>query len=289
MFKIFPFLSLMIALSACRYESTNDLRSSFDRYSPQSVFPDGRHVFVSADGNQLLTLDVSPDGVSAKHQNGGSSPLNATLLEVLGSDQLPERSFVAFEEGARSETGQKFFYYPFMFNESNIWWMRPSSEVEIATVSDLAQHISTEIGQKRFINFQMVPESQKRIVISFFEQKRAERQQEAQTRNNASDRAPPVAHPVQPRQQAQIKGFTVGDGVYVQGFLSDETALIQDIDTQSQRVKVFRYSDGVSEWVSADRIISRGQSTANDVGRTAVGVAAIVCLLSPDTCKPAQR
>lgn len=289
MFKVIVFLPLMIALSACRYESTNDLRSSMDRYSPHNVFPQGQHVFVSADGNQLLTLTVTAEGARAKHQNGGSSPLSASVLEVLGSDRLPDKSFVAFDEGAKSETGQKFHYYPFLFNETNIWWLRPSSEVEIRTLAELARHISTGIDKNRFINFQMVPESQEKIVISFFDQQRAERQQQTQARNDAAARTPPAAQPVQPRQPVQVNGFTIGDGVYVEGFLSDETALIQDIDPQGRRVKVFRYSDGVSEWVSADRIISRGQSTANDLGRTAVGVAAFVCLFSPETCKPAQK
>ena len=83
----------------------------------------------------------------------------------------------------------------------------------------------------------------------------------------------------------KIDGLDIGDGVYVQGFFSDELVYVVRKDRASNTVKVRRGYDGTTTWVSVNKIITRQQSTMNDVGRTAVAFVAIACLFSPQNCK----
>lgn len=83
---------------------------------------------------------------------------------------------------------------------------------------------------------------------------------------------------------SKIDYLNVGDGVYVQGILSDELVYIVRIDKSDNTVKVRRRSDGTTTWVKANKIITREQSTVNDVGRTVVVAAALYCLFSPKEC-----
>lgn len=84
------------------------------------------------------------------------------------------------------------------------------------------------------------------------------------------------------RYNSVISGLDIGDSVYVQGWFSDELVQVIRIDRSDNTVKVRRRYDGTTTWVNASKIITREQSTANDVGRTVVAVAAIACLFSPE-------
>ena len=86
-------------------------------------------------------------------------------------------------------------------------------------------------------------------------------------------------------KQSKIALLDIGDGVYVQGLFSDELVYIKRIDRSNNQVKVQRASDGTTKWVSADSIITREQSQVNNLGRGALLVGAIVCGMSPDSCK----
>lgn len=83
---------------------------------------------------------------------------------------------------------------------------------------------------------------------------------------------------------ADINDLDVGDGVYVQGFFSDELAYIKRIDYQRYKVKVARTSDGTAVWVSPSQIISREESIGNDVERGAVVITILACILNPEDC-----
>lgn len=83
----------------------------------------------------------------------------------------------------------------------------------------------------------------------------------------------------------KLAELDIGEGVYVQGYFSDELAYIMRIDHQNQRVKVQRPSDGTAIWVGADKIISREESTVNDVGRAAVAIGVFYCIFNPEDCK----
>lgn len=103
--------------------------------------------------------------------------------------------------------------------------------------------------------------------------------------------------PIQKREETTNKQFSnkqyaskladldVGEGVYVQGFFSDELVYVMRIDYQNERVKVQRAVDGTAKWVSAGSIISREESSINDVGRAAVTIGVFYCLFNPDACK----
>lgn len=84
---------------------------------------------------------------------------------------------------------------------------------------------------------------------------------------------------------SKIDSLDIGDGVYVQGFLSDELATVVRIDKSDNTVKVRRAEDGTTAWVNVSRIITREEAAVNDVGRAAVGAAVIWCLFSPESCQ----
>ena len=75
------------------------------------------------------------------------------------------------------------------------------------------------------------------------------------------------------------------DGVYVQGWLSDEMAIVMRVDKANRRVKVRRSEDLTTTWVEADRIITREQAQMNEIGRGAIMLTAGFCLFFPDKCR----
>lgn len=77
----------------------------------------------------------------------------------------------------------------------------------------------------------------------------------------------------------------VDDGVYVQGWLSDEMSIVMRVDKANRRVKVRRSEDLTTTWVDADRIITREQANMNDIGRGALVLTAGFCLFYPDKCR----
>lgn len=84
---------------------------------------------------------------------------------------------------------------------------------------------------------------------------------------------------------SKMASLAVGDGVYVQGLLSDELGYIAALDAASNRVKVRRAEDGTTVWVDESRVISREESRLNDVGRVVGGAALLYCLFNPEECK----
>lgn len=279
-------LVLLLVLSACRYESTADLRPSVTQYKPTGAFPVGEYVFQSRDQSELLVLEVKPDDARIAYQNQGQSPLSDRIIAILGSDRWPEKVYVAMAEGGTDKQGaQTWHYYPFSFNEQFIGWMKPASPVQVFGLADLAQHITAAEQAGGSLALDRVAPEQAPAVLARFENWRKNSKQAPATPapGPAPTAPPPAATP------PTVKGFSVGDGVYVQGFLSDKPSIIQEIDQANRRVKVRRYDDGVSEWVGFDSIISRNESTVNDVARTGAFIGVMVCAFSPETCKPTQK
>jgi uncharacterized membrane protein len=83
---------------------------------------------------------------------------------------------------------------------------------------------------------------------------------------------------------SKLADLDIGEGVYAQGFFSDELVYVMRIDYQNHRVKVQRPEDGTAKWVSASDIISREQSAVNDLGRAAVTIGVFYCLFNPEEC-----
>ena len=84
---------------------------------------------------------------------------------------------------------------------------------------------------------------------------------------------------------SKIDSLDIGEGVYIQGWLSDELVTIVRIDKSSNKVKVLRSKDGTAKWVSVDEIITREESQANDVGRGVITLGIIYCLFNPQQCQ----
>ncbi len=86
-------------------------------------------------------------------------------------------------------------------------------------------------------------------------------------------------------QAANIHDLDLGEGVYLQGIVSDELVRVVRIDIGRNLVKVLRSEDGTAKWVNPSQLISRESSIVNDVGRTAAVITIAACLLNPEACK----
>lgn len=275
-------LSLLM-LAACRYESTADLRGAAEAYDPSGAFPNGEYVFQTRDQNSMMLLMVEGSTARVAYQNQGGAPGKEQLIALLDSDGFPDKMFVAVALGGKSRDGvQSYHYYPFSFGKTHIRWFRPAEITTVFGLADLTQNMKSLDGGTIF---SLVPPDQQNAVVARFEAWRAKTVAGQQAPRSAQQQAPPAPVMTEPT----VNGLTVGDGVYVQGAFSDQPSIIQQIDTASGRVKVRRYSDGVSEWVPMNRIISRDQSTVNDVARTGIVIGAFVCMFSPETCKGTQK
>lgn len=288
MFNRFLLLLGLFVLAACRYESTSDLRSAMTSYTVDAAFAQGEHLFLSRDQNQILLMEITPGRAKIAHQFGGDMPKSEDIIAILGSDRMPKNTYLAMAKGATSaEKGQIYEYYPFYFNKDYIHWIRPSETETVSGLSDLTRRVSEARKKNIGVTFDKIPVGQMRDVANRFIEKRQAREAEAarqkqqrEMAESAKSASPPVVS-----SGGTVKGFTVGDGVYVQGGFSDFAATIQQVDQTSRSVKVRRHDDGISEWVSFDRIISRNQSSANDVARGAAATVLVVCLFNPDACK----
>lgn len=275
-------LALMF-LSACRFESNTDLRPEMTNYSLTAALPAGEYLFQSPDQNAALMLDVNAERIEALYQFKGNDPQLINLIGLLGSDQLPEKTYVVMEDGrSGQEQEQKYNYYLFQFSDRHIEWLKPEFVRHISGVADLAQN-AVDLSQSNGATFNLVPIEARNEVISRFVAWRQNRGNQTGAAVNSGTAA------VRAEAEPTINGLRVGDGAYVQGFLEDHPSRIQEIDLANRRVKVKRYSDGISEWVAADKIISREESTMNDIGRGGVVVIGIICLISPETCKPKSQ
>ena len=76
-------------------------------------------------------------------------------------------------------------------------------------------------------------------------------------------------------QAENIDYLTVGEGVYIEGFASDELVYITHIDKANNRVRVRRADDNVAEWVHASRLITADRSRRNNVERGVVAVGLV--------------
>lgn len=76
----------------------------------------------------------------------------------------------------------------------------------------------------------------------------------------------------------------VGDRRYLAGALEDVMVQVLEVSPDGTRARVLRSDDGSTEWVDANRLISRSESATRDMGRIGVGVGIFVCLLNPEAC-----
>src|SRR5690606_25253735 len=183
---------------------------------------------------------------------------------------------------ARAAKAKDFSIFPFSFGSTHVEWVQPPNPTRVSDLEDLARHLAAP--ETKRVSFALVAERDRPTVLARFEAWRGQGSAGAPSAPAVPAPAAPV--PVAPPAFAgppTVRGLAVGDGVHVQGILSDSPSIIQEIDQANGRVKVRRMSDGVSEWVSADRLISRDESTVNDLARTGAVLGVFVCRLSPET------
>ncbi|SEH94998.1 hypothetical protein [Paracoccus alkenifer] len=269
---------LFLALAGCKYESTADLRSSATVYPVTGAYPPGEYLFQTAEQDAILALIVGQEQAVLAYQLQSWPPMSARAVAVLGSDSFPERTYVAMAPAEATADQQAeslvFQYFPFSFWETHVEWVQPPAVTRVADIEDLARHLSAP-GTKR-VSFALVAEQDRPAVLARFQAL------QEQGKGGAAPAPAPVAPPA--ALPPTVRGLSVGDGVHVQGVLSDSPSIIQEIDQAGGRVKVRRMSDGVSEWVSADRLISRDESTLNDVARAGTVIGVFACLINPELC-----
>lgn len=293
-------LVALLSLSACYYTSTADLRPEMIRYRLDAAVPAGKRLYVSQDGKSMLELQISEAAIEARLQQGGSSPDSTNFVAMLGSERmLPANTFLAMSIGGTNKEGQRLYqYFAFQFSQTHVSWIRPSSTTTVAGLAEMGQKVTADMRAGRSVVFMQVAQADEASVRARFAdlRRKAEAENAAKREREKAKKAPPVASAPTPSpaptpsasnentSRANVKGYVIGDGVYVQGTFSDQAGRIQDIDTGRGRVKVLRYSDGISEWVDASRIITRQESTTNDIARGVGMLGIMVCITNPDAC-----
>lgn len=83
--------------------------------------------------------------------------------------------------------------------------------------------------------------------------------------------------------------FDVGETVAISGLGENRRATVLRIDSYKNNVKVQFHHNGFSEWISANRLLSNGESWSDDMAETAVWTVLAVCLFAPEQCQDAQK
>lgn len=267
-------LLLLAGLSGCYYESETDLTRGLQKREPSVFFAEGRHTFVSrADGADFIVLDVRRDEARIVKRdlstNGTDSPITVDWVATYksGSGWNPDRDFhIAVAQYGSGERPYK--YLPFAWAKDNIVFADiAGSGTSVASFAELRRHYHA--NRARAVVYDRVSAARGRELVALDDRRKAA----AAVTTTRARTAPATGH------------LDVGDGVYVQGVFADELAIITRIDRATGRVKVRRARDYTTVWVSADRVITREQSVANDLGRGVVAIGVMVCIFNPDACQ----
>jgi len=287
MLRLFCLFSVVFFVSACRYESKGADYSVGEELVPmEDIISPTAKLYVRDDQKQILFLVTGSSATKAKTQSRGGDWWSATIDKVVKLDGLPSGVFVAV-----SKQSEETHYYAFgVTDKGQILWIEPS-RTDVKSRADLVSAISADFSTEERQNwFALVPagHGHERALVGDFAVAQLGSEAEEAFFGSATD-DPLVILPTKPpasmdQQVVTLDGYAVGDGVYLQGWLSDETGMIQAIDETNRTVKVLRYSDGTSSWVSIENIISRDQATANDLARTAGVGLVLLCIFNPEAC-----
>jgi hypothetical protein len=166
-------------------------------------------------------------------------------------------------------------YYIFKLDDTTATWLELSSSEAVSSVSDLVSKANTAIKGGSARTYYL---AQPDIGLAKLNSLNSENQ-----RRDAASKA--ASESKKQAVQSKLDGLDIGDGVYVQGFFSDELVYIVRIDKEKNSVKVRQSQDGYTKWVSGDDIISKEASTVNDAARVGVGIGIMVCLFNPEACQ----
>ncbi|MFN4153687.1 MAG: hypothetical protein ACK4HF_03460 [Paracoccaceae bacterium] len=295
MFRLLLAFLAVLAVSACRYDSDTDVTRGWTQYKLSGFFGEGIHYLGTDNKDELIRIAVATDGVEIRRHTGGSEAETLKLRRIVGGDAVGKRFYVGV-----SERSGKFSYWPFVLNDGAIYWHRPKEVVTIHTADQLISNVRAGLDAK--VYRRMAPLAP---ADAFALDDRLRSMRERAVAKSATEKsqksttaapapAPPtgnfVAAPqAPPAAPARVNGYVIGDGIFVRGWLSDESGRIVDIDQASGKAKVLRYRDGTTAWVEGSSLISREEAAATNLARGAVAVGVMVCLFSPETCKPKSK
>lgn len=294
MFKLIFALFAVFALSSCRYDSETDVTRGWTAYKLSGFFGDGIHYLGSDNKDELIRIAVAAESIEIRRHSGGSDEERVKLLRIVGGEAVGNRFYIGV-----SERSGKFSYWPFIWSEGAVYWHRPSDVVTIQTSDQLIAKVRAGIDAKAYRRLAPLPPAQAfalddrlRSLREASVAKAALEKAQKSTPQAPAQPSPGLAFAPQapaPAAPARVNGYVLGDGVFVRGWLSDESGRIVDIDPVAGRAKVLRYSDGTTAWVASSSLISREEAAATNLARGAVAVGVMVCLFSPETCKPKKQ
>ena len=73
------------------------------------------------------------------------------------------------------------------------------------------------------------------------------------------------------------------DRYYLSQVFENELVTVLYVDYRSNSVKI-RHRNGYTQWVSPNRLLSYEESFGEDAATTVIGIALLVCLMSPEAC-----
>jgi len=253
-------------LSGCYFKSDISLHDNMKSYKPSQFYSQSESIFVEHGSRKTyITVKLGDDGRAFLTRYPDSSATNRSMI-----DFVTHLEGYPFYFGVR-KTKTEYQYFPFQFyGDKGFRWIKPlAKQDKPKTQAQLLQFVQNALDKRNAKRFVKIPDNKAAQTIAFVlerKEKHVKSKQKQQVRRE------------QKKEQA-LDLLDVGDGVYVQGFFSDELAMIVRINRANGTVKVRRSKDGTTKWVHHSKVISREQSTANDVVRTIGGGAIIYCLV----------
>lgn len=273
--KAAAIVAVAAALSGCHYKSERNLLAGAKTYTGAAFFDGSTRYFKSEDGKAVLKVSIGSSSTTIKrHYLSGTAPSAVTAKYFADVGIRGENIYAGI-----TQTSEGTNYYAFTFNKTNqgrITWITPSEVTSVKTLRSLRATINGDYKAGRTKTFRGVSSSEGSRLVRRAEAAAALKKQEQKKKKTTPAPAP---------RTSSLYGLDIGDGVYIQGVFSDELAFVTRIDHASGKVKVRRALDGTTKWVYASSLITREQRNMNNLGRTAVGAAIVVCMFSPDSCK----
>ena len=264
-------LFVVTALAGCRYEGTANLHQGMTRYSPASFFGPGDHAFRDASTGEHLFIAVEKDKalVIRSSLKPDQTPNTARNFLIVSDSTLPVGTYlVAVPVG-----GSSFTYYAFVYTKDLIVWISPKQTRKPQSKRDLLNMVLADRADRTtWKRFARLEGSARTTALASLD---------TQMRANAAKKTAAAAVTA----RSKLADLDIGDMIYVRGVLSDELAMVQRIELATGRVKVRRQRDGTSTWITAADVLTREQSTAQDIGRAGVGLAFLYCLANPKECQ----
>lgn len=275
---IFCILTALL-VSGCYFESDSALHNSLRTRSPEVFFSTGQHVFLGKDGSEYVQINVSKGSatIAKKSIKGTSSDYTRTVTQIAstsvdGKKWNPKKDFHL----AVNAKSSSYEYFPFLWSKTHISWVTADETGQkISSLRELISIVQGKMTRNDYSTYNLVSANQAAQIIA------ADRANEAKAKAEADAKKQVSANRSVPR----TSHLDIGDGVYVQGFFSDELVTIVRINSGNGTVKVRRSTDSTTKWVDANSIITRGQSTVNDIGRGVATVAIFYCIFAPDSCQ----